>query len=171
MKKLITLAATLILAQSASAKSLNGNVDATFSTENGNVFLTLVNKKTDTPATVTGVDLLIPQKNKKEAQKVVIFSGNNPIGSDTKIPLGTVEKLVSLLYPTASQDQIKAAAPTISDDQAATCTNCRQKIDGIGFHLALTYGSGVSQSILTGSFLHLTQPFSVKTFVLPAPNN
>ena len=42
MKKLVMLGAMLIVAQSAYAKSLNGNVDATFTTENGDVFLTLV---------------------------------------------------------------------------------------------------------------------------------
>lgn len=170
MKKLVMFAAMLFVAQSACAKSLNGNVDATFTTENGDVFLTLVNKQLSTPATVTEVDLLVPQKNKKEVQKMALFSGGTAISANTKIPLGRVEKLVSLLYPSATEDQIKAASPIISDDRSRTCSNCKQVENDVDFHLSLVY-SGTPQSVLTGSVLHLAVPFSIKTAVISAPRD
>jgi hypothetical protein len=171
MKKLVMLAVILITAQSACAKSLNGNVDATFTTENGGVFLTLVNKHLSTPVTVTEVDLLLPQKNKKEAQKMSLFSGSTAINANTKIPLGNVERMVSLLYPSSTQDQIKAASPIISDDRSPTCSNCQQDENEVEFRLSLVYSSGASQSIFTGSDLHLKVPFNIKTAVIFAPRD
>jgi hypothetical protein len=170
MKKLILAAAMAIAAGSTHAMAVNGNVDATFSTVNGDVILTLVNKTPVTPASVTEIDLVIPQKGQKDGKHVALFTGNTVITEHTQVNLGSAQRVVALLAPAATPNQIASLSPSVSDDQDAGCNQCKQESHGIPIALKFQI-AGATVNALRSTYVHLSQPFTPQTFVLPGPNS
>jgi hypothetical protein len=169
MKFALMALALLSSAQQAYGHSVSGNINAAFSTSNGDVTLTLKNVHPETPAMITSVDLLLPQHGHKDSKQVSLFNGASAIHDDTQIALGSAVSLVAKLYPQAMPAQIEATHPTVSDNQDADCVNCHAENVGIAFRLVVSFGPTVSQKILTTTFLHLTAPMNIQTRIISAP--
>ncbi|WP_028990439.1 hypothetical protein RG903_08720 [Thermithiobacillus tepidarius DSM 3134] len=150
--RLLSVAAVSLFVLStnfAIAKGLGGNLDYSLHSEGQEAKLVLTNKRSDTPATVTSVAILLPAGAGKESKQIAVpMSQVHPISLKATIPLGSVLNLAQQIAPGKNTSQFKM----VSVSENNSCTNC----DSVGFALKISveHPGGVKQDTLTEAYLH-----------------
>ena len=112
------------------ANELNGSLDYIVRTDDGTVKLIITNKKPDTPAQLSGVTIVFPDKK----QLPIAISLGQPIDQNIIVNLGSVSTLVGYIVPRTNMSALKSVIATDCD----SCENL--EITGFGLLINVDYG-------------------------------
>ncbi|AOV18734.1 hypothetical protein BJI67_15945 (plasmid) [Acidihalobacter aeolianus] len=121
MKLLQIIFATAIafVAAPAHAAHMNGNIDYSVSNRRGDVYLTLKNRRSDTPAAIQSVTLSFQGGGDQD-----VFNGpEKPIAGSTTFDLGGAHHLAELVWPHGHLSKFRGFDVSTQN----SCTNCIER--------------------------------------------
>lgn len=131
LQQIIFAAAIAFAVAPAHAAHMNGNIDYSVSNRHGDVYLTLKNRRADTPAAIQSVTVMFQGGGNQD-----VFNGpEKPIAGSTTFDLGSTHHLAELVWPNGHLSKFRGFGVSTQN----SCTNCierafilRTKIDYSG---------------------------------------
>lgn len=131
--------------QLSQAKSINGNLEATVSTENGIVSLKIVNKSLDVPAQLTGITILSESK-----QEFPLNIQGGQIAPSINVEIGSLTKLADIQQ---RKSYLPVAATENTNTKVPQCIGKHCIYTPLVLKINVSYGKNAVQENLTSVFI------------------